>query len=189
MVCAFSNHVSTRIGTRSVHILFAFSVSYEIHTPTCMRPWHWNLCILARLYGSFCDNPHLLDEPCQADRTCAQGLFCDFTVGKCAKKRTEGAACEMGNECADGLTCSPDKDLGFTCHKIPAASEPCYDTCGEGLFCKNVSAEGICLTGICSLLISTKVPELQLGFLFGLKNLNGQEADARYMGLQAAYRF
>jgi len=103
--------------------------------------------------GSFCDNPHLLDEPCQADRTCAQGLFCDFTVGKCAKKRTEGAGCAMGNECADGLTCFPDKDLGFTCHKIPAVSEPCYDTCGEGLFCKNVSAEGICLPGICSLFL------------------------------------
>jgi len=91
------------------------------------------------LDGTFvCVDKGLVDEFCEADSKCDQGLFCDIANGRCALRADEGDHCEfedatepdLGTEtlpCLEHLTCDPD-------------SETCVSYCNTNYDCGDDSA-------------------------------------------------
>lgn len=89
--------------------------------------------------GTFvCVDKGLVDDFCEADDKCDQGLFCDISTGRCAVRADEGDHCEfddanepdVGTEslpCLEHLTCDPQ-------------SETCIAYCNTNYDCGDDSA-------------------------------------------------
>jgi hypothetical protein len=85
-----------------------------------------------------CVDKGLVDEFCEADDKCDQGLFCDIAAGRCALRADEGDHCEFQNvdepdlgtetlPCLEHLTCDPE-------------SETCVSYCNTNYDCADDSA-------------------------------------------------
>lgn len=90
-----------------------------------------------------CEKRAVADEFCSSADDCDDGLFCDFSEGKCAPKGDVGDACAFEDpnvptpgtetrQCLDHLTCDPD-------------TETCTAYCSEGYDC---SADAQCPAGL-----------------------------------------
>ena len=92
-----------------------------------------------------CVDKGLVDEYCEADDKCDQGLFCDIAAGKCALRADEGDHCEFGDPqqpdvgtetlpCLEHLTCDPESE---TCKAFCTTAYDCGDdsACAEGESC------------------------------------------------------
>ena len=102
--------------------------------------------------GTFvCVDKGLVDEFCEADDKCDQGLFCDISTGRCALRGDEGDHCEFddsdqpdaGSEslpCLEHLSCDPFSE---TCVAFCTTSYDCSDdsACPEGESCIPVDIE------------------------------------------------
>lgn len=96
--------------------------------------------------GTFvCVDKGLVDEFCEADDKCDQGLYCNISEGRCALRADEGDHCEfedasepdVGTEtlpCLEHLTCDPQ---GETCIAYCNTNYDCGDDaqCQEGESC------------------------------------------------------
>jgi hypothetical protein len=96
--------------------------------------------------GDFvCVDKGLVDEFCEANNKCDQGLFCDIATGRCANRSDEGEHCEfedgqqpdVGTEtvpCLEHLTCDPQSE---TCKAYCTDAYDCFDdsSCPEGDSC------------------------------------------------------
>lgn len=96
--------------------------------------------------GTFvCVDKGLVDEFCEADDKCDQGLYCDISTGRCAERADENEHCEfedpqqpdVGTEtrpCLEYLTCDPDSQ---TCKAYCTTAYDCGDDsqCAEGESC------------------------------------------------------
>lgn len=95
--------------------------------------------------GGICSDPCarlVVDAPCVSTEngafevlgTCADGLYCDFTVSKTCKVRVaSGGACFGFDDCEEGLVCGADGKCGAP----PAEGEACTGTCAGDLICDN----------------------------------------------------
>ncbi len=92
-----------------------------------------------------CVDKGLVDEFCEANNKCDQGLFCDIASGRCANRSAEGEHCEfedgqqpdVGTEtlpCLEHLTCDPQSE---TCKAFCTEAYDCADdsSCPEGDSC------------------------------------------------------
>lgn len=96
-----------------------------------------------QLDGVFvCVDKGLVDDFCESDSTCDQGLFCDLSAGRCAERRDVGQPCafedseapDAGSEslpCLEHLSCDPGSDTcvaycstGYDC----VVDEQCPDS-------------------------------------------------------------
>jgi hypothetical protein len=103
--------------------------------------------------GSFCKERSELGEPCETDRMCEEGLFCDFDGGLCAAPYATGAACKHGNECGALGSCILDAAFDFTCQPTgDAVGEPCLFTCGGDLWCRFELEDPGCAPALCTVL-------------------------------------
>lgn len=96
--------------------------------------------------GTFvCVDKGLVDEFCEANDKCDQGLYCDIASGRCALRSDEGEHCEfedaqqpdLGTEtvpCLEHLTCDPESE---TCKAYCTEAYDCADdsSCPEGDSC------------------------------------------------------
>jgi hypothetical protein len=89
---------------------------------------------------------------------CMEGLFCDGAIGQCARRRTEGEACDYWGplECTPGLSCLGDFGVS-SCQPLPGAGAPCASECVEGLACVFGSIGGRCVPSVCALLPGRRV--------------------------------
>jgi hypothetical protein len=92
--------------------------------------------------------------PFGAHPTCAPGLACPDSPGKCVAEKADGANCAKAEQCAVGRYCH----LG-TCGAAPpgALNAPCINRidCAAGLYCKKVDASA---TGVCAALETANGP-------------------------------
>lgn len=73
---------------------------------------------------------------------CLEG-YCDGSI--CAAFLGEGAPCDQGDACADGLACARDPSGVASCMRLPATGEPCTTTCAHaGDRC---TSRGVCERG------------------------------------------
>jgi hypothetical protein len=92
-----------------------------------------------------CVDKGLVDEFCEANNKCDQGLFCDIASGRCANRSDESEHCEfedpsqpdIGTEsvpCLEHLTCDPESE---TCKAFCTEAFDCVDdsSCPEGHSC------------------------------------------------------
>jgi len=101
--------------------------------------------------GSFCDKLRGEGEKCMADHICDREYFCNYSENKCRKRLERESECKYGNECKEGFTCLNNNSGKFVCSPIPDYDESCFDKCKEGLICKNVTSEGVCVPTICGI--------------------------------------
>ncbi len=95
---------------------------------------------LGSLVGQ-CIGPSGDGESCEAPRSCADGLECDFntTPPSCFTPPGAGDQCRNG-ACAEGLFCSFADN---TCQTPPGGGQPCPDfVCADGFTCAFDSAAG-----------------------------------------------
>ncbi|HET6586021.1 MAG TPA: hypothetical protein VFG69_21335 [Nannocystaceae bacterium] len=92
-----------------------------------------------------CVDKGLVDEFCEGDDKCDEGLYCDLAVGRCALRSAEGESCafeddrapDAGTEtlpCLEHLTCDPRTE---TCVAFCSAGYDCADdsACPDGQSC------------------------------------------------------
>jgi hypothetical protein len=92
-----------------------------------------------------CVDKGLVDDFCEADFTCDQGLFCNISTGRCQEKSDIGQPCSFENPaepdagsedlpCKEHLSCDPSSD---TCVQYCTTGFDCSDDsqCGSGESC------------------------------------------------------
>jgi hypothetical protein len=98
------------------------------------------------LDGTFvCVQRGLVDEFCDVDGMCDEGLFCDISVGRCAEKSNVNEPCAFANDdepdsgsetipCKEHLTCNPDTN---TCVQYCSEGYDCWtdEQCPQGHSC------------------------------------------------------
>nr|XP_054767667.1 uncharacterized protein LOC129274937 [Lytechinus pictus] len=84
------------------------------------------------------------DLPCDSDKKCGRGRFCDLHYGGCHRHRRPGhlcrrdGHCQKGNDCMFG-TCSetiPERTLGARCRN--------EKDCGSNMCCAKQHGESVC---------------------------------------------
>lgn len=65
---------------------------------------------------------------------CAQGLWCDFSVGRCAAPPPPGSPCGAGGNCGPAAYCDWQASI---CRELPGEGESCSESpdCADGLAC------------------------------------------------------
>jgi hypothetical protein len=101
---------------------------------------------------SVCRPPAAEGASCMLDESCADGLYCDFRGGRCARVLDPGSACTDGNECGADGACVPDPMGAFRCVARPALGEACFldGSCLDGFACRSVHDAGACARPMCA---------------------------------------
>jgi hypothetical protein len=87
--------------------------------------------------GEPCDDP----GDAQEFGACAQGLFCDAFVDRCAVPPPLGSACEDFDLCGPDAFCDWNSS---TCRALPGLGDSCWESpqCAQGLACQNAPDYG-----------------------------------------------
>ncbi len=99
--------------------------------------------------GSICSKKLALGAQCQ-NEACQDGLFCDYSTGKCAKPYAAGSACKNGNECGISAACNPNASSKLVCGPLPGATQACLTSCASGLYCDIGTASATCQPPVCA---------------------------------------
>jgi hypothetical protein len=100
--------------------------------------------------GSFCVLKLAEGDKCEND-ACQDGLFCSYTLGKCAKVLATGEKCKDGNECGPQGSCVPDGVGTLRCAPMPKQGEGCLFDCSPGLYCDKGMTDPTCQKPLCQL--------------------------------------
>ncbi|XP_071491245.1 dickkopf-related protein 3-like [Diadema antillarum] len=82
--------------------------------------------------------------PCESDKMCGRGRFCDFHYGGCHRHREQGQQCRRDGHCQKGHDCMfgtchlaiPERTLGARCRNDK--------DCGESMCCARQHGESVC---------------------------------------------
>jgi len=102
--------------------------------------------------GSFCALRKGVDEPCQNDQICGEGLYCDYTAGACKSVYPLGTNCAVGNECGPDAACIPNAAGDLACRPLPGVGDACLFDCQPGAWCHAKASDLSCQPPVCQLM-------------------------------------